>query len=292
MIFVTGGTGFVGRNLVKRLREDGKKVRCLVRSGESAYLSGLGAELVKGDVRDKSSLSGALDGCKAVIHLVGIWRANMSTYRALHIQGTSNVMEAAREADVKRFIYTSAMGYSLGISTGFYNTKGESEEIIKQGGLDYVIFRPAVIIGKEDQFTTALIDMVKNAPIVPVLGTGRVRFMPLWVGDVVDCLAKAVDRRKALNQTYDIAGPDILTYDELLDTIMDVLGTHKEKIHLPLGLISPVIWFADMIIPGLPISYEELNIMRVDNVRDISKVTTDFGLKQTGFREALEHYLP
>jgi len=292
MVFVTGGTGFVGHHLVKRLREEGREVRCLVRSGEAAYLSGLGAEVVKGDVTDPASLSGAMDGCQAVIHLVGVWRASKSVYQQLHIQGTSNVVEAAKAAGIKRFIYVSAMGVSLEMPTGFYQSKGESEGAVKEAGLDYTIFRPAVIIGPGDEFTTALVDMIKQSPLVPVLGDGTVRFMPLWVGDLVECLVGALDGPTVSNQTYDIAGPDVLSYDQILDTIMEVLGASKSKIHLPLGLVSPLVCLAETFISGLPISYDELKIMDKDNICDVSKVVSDFELKQTAFREALKHYLP
>jgi NADH dehydrogenase len=292
MILVTGGTGFVGRHLVKRLLDEGKKVRCLVRSGESAYVSGLGAEVVKGDVLDPDSLTGTMNGCNAVIHLVGVWRASMATYRALHIQGTFHVVAAAKAAGIKRFIYTSAMGVSLKIPTGFYLTKGESESILKKFSLNYTIFRPAVIIGPGDEFTTALVDMIKKAPVVPVLGDGQVRFQPLWVGDIVDCLAKSLDRPETVNQTYDIAGPDVLSYDQILDSIMDVLGAPKGKLHLPLGLVSPLIRLAEVCVPNLPISYDELQIMHKDNVCDTARVVKDFALKQTGLREALSNYLP
>jgi NADH dehydrogenase len=292
MLLVTGGTGFVGHNLVKRLREEGRGVRCLVRSGESAYLSELGAEVVRGDVLDPASLSGVMNDCRVVIHLVGVWRASRDIHRRLHIQGTANVVEAAKAAGVRRFIYISAMGVSLGIPTTFYQTKGESEGAVKRAGLEYIIFRPAVIIGPGDEFTTALVDMIKKSPVVPVLGDGRVRFQPLWVGDMVDCLAKAVDPAGIINRTYDIAGPDILSYDQLLDTVMQVLGVSKPKVHLPLGLISPLIRLAGMCIPNLPISYDELKIMRRDNVADVSEAVRDFDLKQTGFRQALSRYLP
>lgn len=291
MIFITGGTGFVGRNLIKRLTDEGKKVRCLVRSGESDYLSGLGVEVVKGDVLNSADLA-TMQGCDTVIHLVGIWRAKMAVYKRLHLQGTSNVVEAAKNAKIKRFIYLSAMGVSLKLPTGFYITKGESEEIVKNSGLEYTIFRPAVIIGPGDEFTTALIDMIKKSPLAPVLGDGKVRLQPLWVGDIVDCLVKCLDLPQAINRTYDIAGCDVLTYDQILDAIMDVLSVSKKKIHLPLDLISPVIRLAGMVIPNLPISYDELKIMRTDNVCDVSKLVSDFGLKQTGFRKALDYYLP
>ncbi len=292
MILVTGGTGFVGRNLIKRLRDEGREVRCMDRSGNSAHIAALGAEIIRGDVLDSGSVAKAAEDCEAVIHLVGIWRASMSTYKAVHVQGTSNVVQAARQAGIKRFIHISAMGVSLEIPTGFYLTKGEAEPIVKDAGLDYTIFRPAVIIGKGDEFTTALVDMIKSAPMVPVLGSGLVKLQPLWVGDLVDCLAKSLDRPKTVNQTYDVAGPDALNYNEILDIIMQALGISKPKVHLPLSLVSPMIRFGEMFIPNLPITYDQLKIMSKDNVRDVTRTVRDFNLKQTGFRDAVSRYLP
>ncbi|MBI5789041.1 MAG: complex I NDUFA9 subunit family protein [Candidatus Schekmanbacteria bacterium] len=291
MILIIGGTGFVGKHLVERLRDTGKKIRCLVRSDKADYLSASGIETVKGDILDPASLDKAMIGCDAVIHLAGIWRADMKTYKAVHIQGTANAVNAARKAGVKRFIYISAMGVSLGIRTGFYLTKGESENAVKKSGLDYTIFRPAVIIGKGDEFTTALVAMIKQAPVIPVIGSGQVKLQPLWVNDLVDCLIKALDRPQTIGQTYDIAGPDVLTYNQILDELMQVLELPRRKVFLPMFMVSPAICMAEIFIRNLPITHDQLKIMSVDNVRDISKTVKDFDLKQTGFKTGIKNYL-
>ncbi len=291
MIFITGGTGFVGRRLVGRLRAENKDVRVLVHRAKLDYLINLGAEVVKGDILDSAGLDDAMSGCDTVIHMVGVWRANMKTYRRLHIEGAKNVLKAAKAAGIKRFIYISAMGVSLNIATGFYLTKAESEVAVKDANVDYTIFRPAVIIGAGDMFTTALVDVIKSSPIVPVLGDGKVLLQPLWVDDLVECIYKSLSLPKTIGQTYDIAGAKARPYDDILDILMDVLGVSKSKIHMPLGLLSPVIGMAECIIPNLPISSDELKIMRKDNVCDMSKVKRDFGLKPTGFREAVSKYL-
>lgn len=293
MIFITGGDGFVGRNLVQRLVEKGEKTRCLVREGKSTFLTDLGAEVAKGDILEPSALAEGMAGCRAVIHLAGVWRAKPSTYRRTHVEGTANTVKAAENAGIKRFVYTSAMGVSLGIPTGFYKTKGESEESLKNSNLDFIIFRPAVIYGKGDEFTTAVIDLIKKTPIfAPVLGNGKTKFQPLFVGDLVECLVKAVDNNDVVGKTYDISGPDVLPYDEMLDHIMEVLGTSRTKIHMPLGFLGPLVSVAQCIIPNLPISTDELKIMTKDNIMDVSKAVRDFQLKQTSFKDGLKTYLP
>lgn len=291
MIFVTGAAGFVGKHLVARLVAEGKKVRCMVQA-PSDILSKMGVELVQGDVMDPVSLARGMSGCDSVIHLVGVWRASPAKYKSLHVQGTSNVAQAAKASGIRRFIYVSAMGVSLGIKIGFYETKAESESSVTEADFDYTIFRPAVIIGPGDEFTTALLDMIRKSPgAVPVLGDGKVRLQPLFVEDLVDCLAKSLDRTQVVKQIYDIAGPDVMTYDEILDALLDAMGVSRIKLHLPLWLVAPCVSFASIFVPNMPITPDEIKILNIDNVRDVSRLVRDFDLKQTRFKAALSQYV-
>ena len=144
MILVTGGTGFVGSHLVKRLRQDGVQVRALVRTPSKAQvLSDLGVEVAAGDIADAASLDAVMKGCEKVIHLVGIIQEGRGfTFRSVHVDGTRNLLGAAKNAGVKHFIYQSAIGSREGAKSEYHKTKWEAEKLVKASGISYTILRP------------------------------------------------------------------------------------------------------------------------------------------------------
>src|SRR2546429_2658379 len=195
-VFVTGGTGFVGRAVVQALRAEGCAVRCLVRRGSERDLRGLGAiERVEGDVMARQSLDEGMAGCDAVIHLVGIIREHPSigaTFERVHTQGTINVLEAAAAVGVRRYVHMSALGTRAGARSRYHQTKWAAEEAVRASPIPWTIFRPSIIYGRGDGFVTLLARMIQRLPVVPVIGAGRQRLQPVPVAHVAPGFVRAL----------------------------------------------------------------------------------------------------
>ena len=185
-VLVTGATGFVGREVVRQLRKGGQAICILARSRTSARaqeaVSSYGAEVYVGDVLDAASLDGALSGMDAVIHLVGIIiEVGESTFENVHSRGTGNIVAAARQAGVKRFVHMSALGTRANAASRYHQTKWAAEELVRRSGLDFTIFRPSLIYGPEDQFVNMFARIIRLSPVVPLIGSPSARFQPVAV---------------------------------------------------------------------------------------------------------------
>ena len=174
MILVTGGTGFVGGHLIRRLRRDALPVRALARHPDSAHaLIDLGVEVVPGDIADKTTIEKAVEGIERVVHLVGIIQeAAGVTFRTVHVEGTRNMVEAARKAGVLHFFHQSALGTRPGAKSEYHRTKWEAEELVRKSGIPFTILRPSLIYGPGDGFTSRLSEVIRRAPVMPVIGSG------------------------------------------------------------------------------------------------------------------------
>src|SRR5215218_490907 len=216
-IFISGGTGFVGRNLQAALA--GRPLRLLVRDrSRSASASEGDVEYVEGDVTDPDSLEGALDGCEAAISLAAIIEERgRNTFDAVIRQGNVNLVAAARLAGIGRFILMSALGARHDPAFPYFEAKWQAEQVVKNAGIAWTIFRPSIIFGPGDGFINVLADLIRKAPIIPVVGSGQTKFQPVSVNEVAESFVKALDDPSTAGQTYELGGPDILTYEQLLD---------------------------------------------------------------------------
>lgn len=298
MILVTGGTGFVGRYIVRKLVEDEKqKVRCLVRKqSRREVLKGLDVAFVEGDITSPKTLDKAMKGVETVVHTVGIIIENPPevTFERIHAEGTKNVVDAAKKAKVKRFVHMSAMGTRADAPSRYHTTKWAGEKAVRSGGIPFVIMRPSIICGREDEFVNMFARIIRQtwfSPVFYVIGPGDVKMQPIYVEDVAHCFARAAVSKDIKNKTYDLGGPEQLTMDEIFDTIFKVMGVRKKKIHVPAKVAWPVAYIMEKVSEKPPLTREQLAMLESDNVGDITEMKRDLKLKPTRFEDAIRTYL-
>lgn len=294
-VFVTGATGFVGRSVIQALRTEGHIVRCLVRRGSERELRGFGAiERVEGDVLAPETLARAIAGCDTVVHLVGIIREHPSrgiTFERLHVDGTVNVLEAAGTAGVRRILHVSALGTRAGARSRYHQTKWTAEEAVRSGGLASTVFRPSIVYGRGDGFVSLLASMVRRLPIVPVIGDGGQRVQPVPVEQVAEAITRAVGLPTLEKQVFEVAGPDALAMNDLLDLIGATVGRLRvRKAHVPLGVMRVTARLGHRL-PSFPITPDQLLMLEENNTCDATPFLTTFGLTPvplaTGLRQML-----
>ncbi len=294
IVFITGGTGFVGSKVVEAIRRD-HQVRLLVRPG-SRPSTPAGVDLVEGDVTDRESLRGQMDGCDTVVHLVGIIEENgASTFDSVIHKGTQHVVAEAKEADVTRFIHMSALGAQQNPEYGYHTAKFESEEVVKTSGLDFTIFRPSVIFGKGDGFITVLAGVVKSFPLIPIVGSGKAKFQPVQIDDVAESFSRAVnDPIGTSNKTYELGGARPYTYEQMIDTIAAKVGKKKPKIHVPLPLMKVAVKFSEPLPKALrpPVTSEQLKMLSLDNSTEHSATGDLLGRGPVALENGIDYLLP
>jgi uncharacterized protein YbjT (DUF2867 family) len=289
VILVTGGTGFVGSKVVHALRAEERPVRVLARRPEKQErLRAWGCEVVLGDMTDAASLRRAVEGCEAVVHLVGLppFADPKATERVM-TQGTRDLVAAAKEANVARFVLMSANGVSeetLDVAP-YYRAKWEMEGEVKRSGLEHVVFRPSFVFGKEGGQLPQQLMLARWSPVTPVLG--RHRMQPIWVDDVAAFFAKAFSTPEAVNRTFELGGPDRLTWEELHAQIRKVLGKRRLAFTMPPGLLRAGAVFGQLLPPlrGARAAVEMLDFG--DNVVDVGPAVETFGIEPISVEEQL-----
>lgn len=281
-IFVTGATGFVGHAVVRALLAHGFLVRCLVRPGSETALRGFESiDRVPGDVLEPDALPASVEGCSAMIHLVGIIRERRAagvTFDRLHTQSTANMLGVAREAGVKRFVHMSALGTRPNAVSRYHQTKWQAEEIVRASALDWTIMRPSLIFGPEDEFVSVLARMIRRLPTVPVLGDGQYQLQPIAVEQVAEAFARALRLPVARGKTYEAGGPQPYRFVELLDLIGQAIGMRRvRKVHVPLSMVKGMTrafgW-----LPFSPVTMDQIIMLEEGSVTDPTHFYEDFGL--------------
>jgi len=287
-IALTGGTGFVGGSVLQRLLRRGHEVRVLAHRPErAARLRDLGGvELVSGGLDDQAVLPSLVAGCDAVVHLVGvIAERGVQSYQRVHVEGTARLAAAAREAGVRRFVHMSALGARAdGTATPYHRSKAAGEEEVRRSGLAHAILRPAIIAGPGNVPLKLMCDLLRLAPVLPVVGDGRYRMQPVWLEDVAEVFAVAVERPDLVG-TFDIAGPEQLTWHEMLDRLESALGVRRPRIGVPLALVRLGAMGGDLL-PGLaPITSEQLQMLLEGATTQENAIEARFGVRPRAFAE-------
>ncbi|MDL1965336.1 MAG: NAD-dependent epimerase/dehydratase family protein [Candidatus Desulfofervidus auxilii] len=287
MIFVTGATGFVGNHLVKTLLALDQEVKCLVRPGSESRLR-YPVKIVKGDIFSPD-LAEKMSGCKALIHLIGIIREfpkKNITFKRLHVKATQVAIEAAKKAGIKRFIHMSALGTGPQAVTEYHKTKWQAERLVQESGLVYTIFRPSVIYGPYDHFTTLLARIIKRSPFIPIIGDGLYKLQPVHVNTVALAFVLALFLGDTHNHTYEIGGPQALTYREIVDTIAEHFKKRIKKVYIPMKIIKSVTIKLEPF-SFYPLTQEMLTMLIAGNVVKEQSFYKIFPLSPIRFKESL-----
>ena len=269
MILVTGGTGFVGTHVVHVLRARELPVRVLVRDpSRGSRAVAWGAELARGDVTDPASLRAAASGVDAVVHLVAIIKGSRADFERVMSQGTRNVVAAAKEAGVRRFVLASALGLDdrTKDAVPYYAAKWEMERAVRDSGLEHVILRPSFVFAKDGGVLPTFVRLARFAPVTPIVGRGDRRLQPIWIEDMAEYYARAVDHPGAANRTFDVGGPDAPTWTEFWERLKRVLGTRRPSLHVPIRLLRAQAALTERL-PGAPVTRDQLTMLELgDNV--------------------------
>jgi NADH dehydrogenase len=264
---VTGGTGFVGPKIVHALRAQDRDVRALVRSpARGSQLASWGAELAPGDVTDPTSVRAAMTGCTHVVHLIAIIQGRPQDFHRVMAEGFRNVLAAAREEGIERIVLMSALGTTETTKdvVPYYRAKWQMEQDLKESGCEHVIFRPSFVFGRDGGTLPLFIRQVKLSPVVTVIGPGLQKSQPIWVEDVAAHFAKSVDLPQAANRTFELGGPDTVTWNELYLRIAHVLGKRRRLVHVPWTVARTGARLTERL-PGAPLTVDQVTMLQADD---------------------------
>lgn len=290
-VFLTGGTGFVGSEVLRQLVSAGHSVRALVRDGSEDKLAVPdGVEIHSGDITDAASMVGGLEGCDAVIHLVGIIRefpGRGVTFKKMHVVATENVLEAAEEQGVSRYLHMSSNGTRARSNTGYHRTKWQAEELVRNSNLEWTIFRPSLIFAPGSEFVHMLSEVIRRLPVVPVIGDGQYRMQPVALGEVASSFVRALEMPETIGKTYHLGGGESYSYDEILDLTSQAMGKGlATKLHQPLFMIKPLIKVMQSS-ALFPITSDQLTMLVEGNICDPTDWQNTFGMKARSYAEGI-----
>jgi uncharacterized protein YbjT (DUF2867 family) len=298
-VLVTGASGFVGSHTVEALIGAGHEVVGFSRSlpkgernkAKATYRTGV-------DVANAESFSiEDFADIDAVVHLVGIIaeRRPSQTFQRIHVDGTRNIVNAAKTAGVSRIVYLSAIGSSPDSPSEYSRTKAAAEKFVSESGVDFVILRPSIILGKDGEFVAQMRDLALHGglplpmriPFAPIPGTGKTLFQPIWVDDLTQVIIKSVADKTVVGKTIEIGGATQLSFDAIVDGIAVREGARPIKVHLPVALLSLVAPLVELT-PNPPFTGDQLKNLSRDNITDIGPMKTAFEIDPIGFDQSMD----
>lgn len=293
-VFVTGGTGFVGQEILTSLVREGDEPVALARRLPSAPVPGI--RYFQGDLTSPERLAEGMRGTGAVIHLVGIIsEVGQSTFENVHTRGTRTVLAAARQAGVRRFVHMSALGTRPAAISRYHQTKWAAEEAVRVSGFDYTIFRPSLIFGPADHFVNLFARIMRFSPFVPAMGRPTARFQPVHVQDVAEAFVRSLRMPESVGRNFDLCGPDILTLPEILRFIMQASGRKRFILRVPSLVARAQATLLEAVFPFVgkapPLNRDQLAMLNEDNIGDASLARELLDLKPRRFLPGIEAYL-
>lgn len=295
MLLITGATGYIGRHLVARLVAQGERPRCLVRDPKSAanVLPDDKVEFVQGDTTQAAALQAAVAGVDTIIHAAFVTadRKALSShyYQETNVQGTANLIAAAKTAGVQRVIEISGLGTKPDKEGSYMEGRYQAEKMLIDSGLNWTIIRPSVLFGKGSSFVNGLTSLLRTAPVVPLIGGGKTMFQPIYVEDVVTVLLKVLERPETTNrQIYTIGGPEYYSFTQIFDLLLKTMGKSRPKIYAPTSLVAIGAAVMEAVLPKPPLTKAAMTLFSFDNTTDLDSVQRDFGFTPMSFKQYLQ----
>ena len=292
MILVTGGTGFVGSHLLRRLAqtEPAGTVRTLVRNRAKAAVPA-GVEVVEGDITKPESLAAAVVGVDVVIHAAAITGDRKEPYSGAYDRinrvGTENLVAAAKQAGVNRLVVLSGLGCRPAPAGTYMATRWGMEQAVRRSGIPFVILQPSVLFGDGAPFVSALAGLARVSPVLPLVGGGRTRFQPFWIDDLVTCLVASQTSEALAGRALPLGGSEWATFKEVLQTICRAMRIRRLLVPLPTPIARIQASLMTAVLSKPPLTPAALELFGFDNATDLDAVDRAFGFYPRGFREHL-----
>jgi len=282
MILVTGGTGFIGKALIRHLVESGYPVRTLIRPSQRSpdLPRGVPVDVAVSSLGDERSLRAAMVGVKTVYHLAGgEWRGPRASLMSIDIEGTRAVVEAAEDAGVTRFFYVSHLGADRASAYPVLKAKAIAEEHIRRSKLDHTILRSSIVFGPNDGFTTNLARILSAIPFIFLSpGDGQVLLQPIWIEDLVTCLTWSLDDPETINRVIDVGGPEYLTFNQIVELVIQETGIRRRVVGIGSPYLRAITVFLDSIFKNLPVSVYWLDYLAVNRTCSLDTLPRVFNL--------------
>lgn len=297
LVTVFGGSGFIGRYVVQRLARAGWQVRVAVRRPDEALFLKTAGDVgqvtpVVANIRDDRSVAAAVAGADAVVNLVGIlFESGRQKFDAVQAKGAGRVAAAAKAAGARRLIQISAIGASAGSTASYAKSKAAGEQAVKAAFDGATILRPSIVFGPEDDFFNRFARLAMLSPVLPLIGGGHTKFQPVYVADVAAAVEKALDDASTAGKTYELGGPRIYTFRDLMSLLLKEIGRCRALVPLPFALASLKAAFLQLL-PIPPLTVDQVRMLKVDNVVGAGALGfKELGIAPTTVESVLPTYL-
>ena len=290
IVTVFGGTGFLGRRVVRHLAGQGLSARIASRHPERA--KGAGLQSIRADIQDEDAVEAAVAGAYGVVNAVSLYvERGTKTFQALHVRAAERLARLAKRAGVERLVHVSGIGADATSRSPYIRSRGQGELAVKAAFANAIIIRPAVMFGEDDAFLNTIVKLLKRLPAYPLFGGGLTRLQPVFVEDVAEAIARAFNPEVAHPVTCELGGPRVYTYKELLTEVADRLGKSPVFVSVPFPLWHILARVAEML-PGAPLSRNQVELMETDTIVSAAMPGFDaFGVAPQPIKQALERIL-
>jgi uncharacterized protein YbjT (DUF2867 family) len=298
MILVTGSTGYIGRHLVPRLVETGWPVRVLALSGRGATIQlpwpDLAVDVAQGSLYDQADLVSAMQGVHTVFHLASAqWWGTARDLERVDVGGTEQIVKAARQARIGRLVVMSHLGAAPASAYALYRAKGRMEALVRESGLPYTIIRSGVVFGEDDRFVNGIAMLLRTNPVVFMQpGQGENLLHPLYLHDLMAALLRSLENLETVDRTLEIGGPEYLTFNEMVRTVMRVTGAQRSIIVLPPYLLRFLTRMVGRIFLRWPSTPQWFDMIASHRTASLNSMSDTFGIRPVRFEDTLMTYMP